>query len=88
MSRIFVFSDNLAARVEVGREPDGGDYWAHCFGCATASYSNLVEDSRERFSFEDTAEAAEIHVDACKKCADDACTTPRPHDAGHRCRKI
>jgi hypothetical protein len=84
MARTFVYSDNLAARVEVAPdEYDGASYVATCAGHS----GNLVEDSHEMWSFEDTCQVAELHADSCRKCADDACTTPRPHDAGHRCRK-
>jgi hypothetical protein len=86
MARTFVYSDNLAARVEIGQEPSGdGEYWALCVGHATLT--SLVADTHDMWSFEDTAQVAESHADSCRKCADDACTTPRPHDAGHRCRK-
>lgn len=88
MARTFVYSDNLAARVEIGQEPSGERYWAHCFGCSVHSYDNLVGDMHEQFVYGDTAEVAEIHADSCRRCADDVCRTPRPHDAGHRCRKL
>jgi hypothetical protein len=87
MSRIFVYSDNLSARAEIGQDPDAGEqvYTARCVGCGPTA-ADLVEDTHERFSLEDAAEAAGLHVDSCTKCADDARLTTRPHDAGHRCR--
>jgi hypothetical protein len=86
MARTFVYSDNLAGRVEVGQEPTAdGEYWALCVGHATLT--SLVDDSHEMWSFEDTVQVAELHAESCRKCADDACIMARPHDAGHRCRK-
>jgi hypothetical protein len=85
MARTFVYSDNLATRVEIGQEPGDGTYWATCVG--HADNASLVDGTHERFVFEDTAQVAEIHADRCTRCADDDCRTPRPHDSGHRCRK-
>lgn len=84
MARTFVYSDNLAVRVEIGNdEHDGASYTAICAGHP----GDLVLDTHEMWSFEDACQVAEQHAESCRKCADDACRTPRPHDAGHRCRK-
>ena len=83
MARLFVYSDNLTARVEIDDPSGEGEYHAACVGCGI----DVVRDSRERFHFEDAVQAAAIHVDACKRCADPDCRTMGRHDAGHRCRK-
>jgi hypothetical protein len=88
MARVFVFSDNMAARVEV-IATDGVCY-AYCIGCVTGRDSradDLLEDTHEGYVFEDAVEVASIHADRCTRCADPDCRTEGRHDAGHRCRK-
>lgn len=82
MARTFTYSDNLSARVEVLSDPD----W---YSIACVGHGATEDDPTEIGfrTFEDACEGAAIHADRCDRCADDACRTPRPHDAGHRCRK-
>lgn len=88
MARTFVYSDNLTARVELIRSPDGSEWAAYCVGCSTGrEQSDLLHGAHERFNLADAARVAAIHVDACKRCADPDCRTMGRHDAGHRCRK-
>lgn len=84
MARVFVFSDNLANRVEIEANPLDGTFSAYCYGCS--NLVDLVGGTHEGASLEDTEQVAEIHVDSCDRCAKDSCTAPRPHDLGHRCR--
>lgn len=85
MARTFVYSDNLTARAEVSvaDAEEYGTWRVLCVGC-----NRWLVDPDEHDSTEDAIAMAETHVDACPRCADDGCRTPRPHDAGHRCRKI
>lgn len=91
MARLFVTNDNQTARVEI--TPDDGNegaYVAICAGHATGygvDANNLVHNTHEQWSLEDTIDVASMHVDACTRCADTACRTDTRHDAGHRCRK-
>lgn len=83
MARTFVTRDDLTARAEI-RAADVTDYgtWeVFCVGCG-----RVLDDPAEHDCVEDAIAAAETHVDRCKRCADDTCRAPRPHDAGHRCR--
>lgn len=84
MARTFVYSDNLAARVEVRviDDTEYGTWGILCVGC-----NRWMPDPVEFDTTEDAIAAAEVHADQCPRCADDACRAPRPHDAGHRCRK-
>lgn len=91
MARLFVYSDNLAARAELRTyETDDGEtaYAAFCAGCSRGSEDgiDLLADSRERWHPEDAQQATAIHVDSCKRCADPNCLTRERHDAGRRCR--
>ena len=93
MARLFVTSDNLAARVELMRDDaDPESAWvAICSGCATGrgvDADNLLRDERARFNLEDAIEEiVSPHADHCTRCADPDCRTDGRHDAGHRCRK-
>lgn len=88
MARTFVFSDNLAARVEIVQDPLTGFFAAYCGGCGRGGYvTNLVDDCHERFCMEDTQQVAELHADRCQRCADPECRNTARHDSGHRCRK-
>jgi len=90
MARVFVYSDNLAARVELVQDSADGRWAAFCAGCPTsprAQDDNLLHDTHEQFVFEDAVEVAGIHVDRCTRCADADCRTEGRHDASHRCRK-
>lgn len=82
MARLFVFSDNLAARVEIGRDANDVPE-VICAGCNTNLWPEATEDTPEA----DLTNEAAIHADRCRRCADDDCYAIRPHDAGHRCRK-
>jgi len=90
MARLFVYSDNLAARVELRTCEEMGDaaYAAFCAGCSRGSEHgfDLLADSRDRWHAEDAQEVAAIHVDGCKRCADSRCLIRDPHDEGRRCR--
>lgn len=88
MARTFIYSDNLSARVELTQD-DEGAYVAACAGCNrhVLIRSDLLEESRERFHFEDAEQVAAIHVDQCTRCADPDCQVIPRHDAGRRCRK-
>ena len=90
MARMFVMSDNLAARVELIQDPATGEYTAFCVGCPThrdAHADDLLHDTSERFSLADAERVAAIHADDCRYCADSDCRTDGAHLAGHRCRK-
>jgi hypothetical protein len=89
MARLFVFSDNLAARVELIRDLLSGEWRAYCAGCSPAHdpRSDLLRDLHERFNLADAEQEAEQHVDECRRCADPGCRTAGRHDVGHRCRK-
>jgi hypothetical protein len=91
MARLFVTNDNQTARVEITPDDhDGASYVAICSGHTTGrglDHDNLVRDTHEMWSLEDTIEVASIHVDGCTRRADTDCQTDTRHDAGHRCRK-
>jgi hypothetical protein len=84
MARTFVFSDNMAARVEIRPidEVEYGTWGAFCIGC-----NRWLDDPIEFDSTEDAVSAAEVHADACQRCADDTCYAIRPHDPGPRCHR-
>lgn len=93
MARIFVMSDNLAAKVEVFDDPLTGKYAALCAGCnrglSATDSTDLLDGERGADHFEDAIEeTAYPHADRCQNCADDACMIPTRHVRGHRCRKI
>lgn len=90
MSRLWATNDDLTAWVEIQTfdDTDGiGEAYelnlAHCVGCDV----NLSETEGGLISRTNAVHVAQTHADACVRCADGACVTPRPHDAGHQCRK-
>lgn len=92
MARLFVFSDNLAARVELTTYDDGGEeaYAAICAGCnrtRVGTGDDLLADTHERWTLADAEQVATLHADGCTRCADPECHAIGRHDAGHRCRK-
>lgn len=90
MARLFVYSNNLASRVELElSELEEGAWTARCSGCSRAAGSDpdLLAGERERFNLNDAIEAARMHADGCMRCADTECRNALRHDAGHRCRK-
>jgi hypothetical protein len=86
VARLFVYSDNLAARVELCEGTDGVTA-AFCAGCSRGSEDgiDLLADTHERFHAEDAQQVAAIHVDRCKRCAHEQCLVQKPHGAGRRC---
>lgn len=89
MARVFVFNNNLTARVEIVQDAYGTTH-AYCIGCVTgrdARNDDLLDGTHERYVFEDAIEVAGIHADGCTRCADPDCRTEGRHDAGHRCRR-
>lgn len=85
MARLFVFNDNLTARVEIVDTTGAGDFAAECAGCRA---DILSERAAAGYSEPDAIEEACAHVDRCRRCADPDCRTMARHDAGHRCRKV
>lgn len=72
MARLFVTNDNQTARVEITPDDGGADgaWIAICTGHTTGrglDHDNLVHDTHEQWSLEDTIEVASIHVDACTR---------------------
>lgn len=88
MARMFVYSDNLSARVELRVDDESGDYVAFCSGCSRGDVEprDLLFNERA-WTAEDVQQFAAIHVDCCKRCADPECLTSGVHDEGRRCRK-
>lgn len=89
MSRLFVMNDNQSSRVEITRDDIEGVFVAVCFGCsrdASSEEYDLLYGTHKRFSLEDAAQVASIHVDQCTRCADAKCRAVGRHDAGRRCR--
>jgi hypothetical protein len=91
MARLFVYNDNLTARVELVQRDDGS-VAAYCAGCTPAydpfgPIDDMLTDSRERFALADARQFAAAHVDQCRRCVDAGCRTWGKHDAGHHCRK-
>jgi hypothetical protein len=88
MARVFVFSDNLTARIEIVKDPVNGWFMAYCAGCSrgTAEPVDLTAETNT-VTEEDATEIAGPHADRCTRCADPDCRTQARHDAGHRCRK-
>lgn len=87
MARVFVFNDNLSARVEIVKDRAEGWFMAFCDGCSRglAEPMDLTADTNT-VTEEDATELASLHVDQCKRCADPNCLTTTRHDVGSRCR--
>ena len=62
MARIFVMSNDMVTRVEITQHPDTDAHQAECHNCY---HPNLVADTHEQWSLEDTIQVAEIHADRC-----------------------
>lgn len=83
MARIFVTSDNQAARVEIVAVGDEGEFAAICLahtrGRPWTNDDSLVRGLHERWNLADTIEVATSHADTCVRCASPDCSVPDPH---------
>jgi hypothetical protein len=59
MARLYVYSDNLTARVELIQGPVDAIWRAYCIGCVA---DDLLSGTHEGFGLEDAAEAAGMHT--------------------------